>query len=123
MEYKFVGDGMGVPGLPHEISDEEAEQMGVTELLKAALDNGSYEAVSEQKAEGSGQQSAVSDQPSASDAIPKELDEFETKVIDELFELPTETPPPAPPQIQEDTEFGEESKPPDEKRTSKKRKE
>jgi hypothetical protein len=50
-EYKYVGDGVGVPGLPHEISDEEAEQLGVVELLKAAIENGSYESV-EQKAEG-----------------------------------------------------------------------
>lgn len=42
MEYKFIGEGAGVPGLPHEISDEEAESLGVTELLKAALENGSY---------------------------------------------------------------------------------
>jgi hypothetical protein len=41
-KYKYVGDGMGVPGLPHEISDEEVEALGVTELLKAALENGSY---------------------------------------------------------------------------------
>lgn len=43
MIYKYVGDGAGVPGLPHEISDEEADTLGVTDLLKAALENGSYE--------------------------------------------------------------------------------
>jgi hypothetical protein len=42
MKYKYVGDGAGVPGLPHEISDEEAESLGITELLKAAVENGSY---------------------------------------------------------------------------------
>ena len=42
MVYKFIGKGMGVPGLPHEISDEEAKRLGVGELLKAAIENGSY---------------------------------------------------------------------------------
>lgn len=42
VKYKFVGEGMGVPGLPHEISAEEAESLGVSELLKAAIENGSY---------------------------------------------------------------------------------
>jgi hypothetical protein len=47
-KYKYIGDGMGVPGLPHEISDELAETLAVTELLKAALENGSYEEVQEE---------------------------------------------------------------------------
>lgn len=42
MKYKFIGNGMGVPGLPHEISDEEAEQLGVAELLRNAVSNGNY---------------------------------------------------------------------------------
>jgi len=58
MKYKFVGDGAGVPGLPHEISDEEAEALGVTELLKAALENGSY--VEDQLSAVSNQRSAKS---------------------------------------------------------------
>lgn len=41
-KYKFVGDGAGVPGLPHEISDEEAEALGVADILKAAIENGRY---------------------------------------------------------------------------------
>ena len=41
--YKFVGEGMGVPGLPHEITDEEAAELEVTELLVAAIENGNYE--------------------------------------------------------------------------------
>ena len=47
MVYKFIGKGMGVPGLPHEISDEEAKRLGVGELLKAAIENGSYVAMDE----------------------------------------------------------------------------
>jgi hypothetical protein len=43
MNYKFVGEGMGVPGLPHVISDEEAEEQGLTELLRAAIENGNYQ--------------------------------------------------------------------------------
>lgn len=42
MKYQYVGDGVGVPGLPHEIDDAEAAALGVTELLKQAVENGSY---------------------------------------------------------------------------------
>ena len=47
MKYKFVGDGMGVPGLPNEVSDEEAEALGVKELLDEAVRNGNYRASDE----------------------------------------------------------------------------
>lgn len=40
--YKYVGDGMGVAGLPHEVSDDEAAELGVSEILKEAIANGSY---------------------------------------------------------------------------------
>jgi len=40
--YKFIGEGEGVPGLPHEITDEEAAALGVSDVLKAAVENGSY---------------------------------------------------------------------------------
>ena len=42
MNYKYIGDGAGVPGLPHEISDEEAQAQGLSDLLMAAVANGSY---------------------------------------------------------------------------------
>ena len=42
MQYKFVGDGMGVPGLPHQVSETEAESMGVSALLEEAIVNGNY---------------------------------------------------------------------------------
>lgn len=29
-KYRFVGEGQGVPGLPHVITDEEAKAMGNT---------------------------------------------------------------------------------------------
>jgi hypothetical protein len=45
MKYIFVGNGTGVPGLPHEISDDEAEALGVTEILEEAVRNGNYEPV------------------------------------------------------------------------------
>lgn len=32
----------GVPGLPHVISEDEAKKLGVEEILKAAVKNGSY---------------------------------------------------------------------------------
>ena len=40
--YKYIGDGAGVPGLPHEITDEAAEVLGVSDLLDGAIKNGSY---------------------------------------------------------------------------------
>jgi len=40
--YKYIGDGAGVPGLPHEITDEAAKALGVTEILDGAIKNGSY---------------------------------------------------------------------------------
>jgi len=43
MKYRYVGDGLGIPGLPHEITDEEAREQGLAELLKAAVENGSYQ--------------------------------------------------------------------------------
>lgn len=46
MKYQFVGEGDGVPGLPHVISDEEAARLGLGEMLRAAIENGNYRAVS-----------------------------------------------------------------------------
>ena len=40
--YRYVDNGDGVPGLPFEISDEEAAAQGVSELLRAAIENGNY---------------------------------------------------------------------------------
>ncbi len=45
MKYIFVGEGIGVPGLPHEITDDEAKDLGVSEILKAAVENGNYKAI------------------------------------------------------------------------------
>lgn len=47
--YRFIGEGAGVPGLPHEITDEEALQSGLSEVLQAAIANGNY---AEVEAEG-----------------------------------------------------------------------
>lgn len=38
--YKFTGDGAGVPGLPHEIPEEQARAYG--ELFQSALEAGLY---------------------------------------------------------------------------------
>ena len=40
--YRFAGDGLGVPGLPHEVSMQEAIELGVDELLKEAIKAGAY---------------------------------------------------------------------------------
>lgn len=44
MNYKYIGDGAGIPGLPHEISDEEAAERDLTELLSEAIKAGKYQA-------------------------------------------------------------------------------
>jgi len=49
MKYKFVGNGRGIPGLPHEVSDEDVKVLGMEEVLKAALKNGNYVKVEEKK--------------------------------------------------------------------------
>ena len=40
--FVYVGDGEGVPGLPHQLTAAEAEAIGVKELLEAAIKNGNY---------------------------------------------------------------------------------
>ena len=47
LHYKFVGDGLGVPGLPAEIDYDEAQRSGVVPLLQAAIENGNYIEVKE----------------------------------------------------------------------------
>ena len=41
-QFRFVGDGAGVPGLPHVISEDQARSDGVLELLEAAIQAGNY---------------------------------------------------------------------------------
>ena len=40
--FVFVGDGLGVPGLPHRITLARALALNLSELLRAAIDNGNY---------------------------------------------------------------------------------
>jgi len=40
--YKFVGEGAGVPGLPHTINVTQALELGVMDILKGAIANGNY---------------------------------------------------------------------------------
>lgn len=48
-DYLYVGNGAGVPGLPHRISDDEAAAQGLTELLEDALAAGNYEKIGGKK--------------------------------------------------------------------------
>lgn len=41
-KYRFCGNGEGVAGLPHEVSEEEAYQMGLAAVLQAAIKLGHY---------------------------------------------------------------------------------
>jgi len=40
--YRFVGVGQGIPGLPHEVTDEQAKALGLADILKSAVANGNY---------------------------------------------------------------------------------
>jgi hypothetical protein len=40
--YVYDGDGLGVPGLPREITQAQADADGCGELLKNAIDLGVY---------------------------------------------------------------------------------
>ncbi|PKN93017.1 MAG: hypothetical protein CVU44_11335 [Chloroflexi bacterium HGW-Chloroflexi-6] len=40
--YVFVGDGLGVPGLAHEITQAQADADGVGELLTQCISLGVY---------------------------------------------------------------------------------
>lgn len=46
-KYQFIGEGKGVPGLPHELTEVEAQELGVETLLADALANGLYEVIQE----------------------------------------------------------------------------
>ena len=40
--YQYVGEGLGIPGLPHEMTRAQAEQQGVAGLFEACLERGVY---------------------------------------------------------------------------------
>jgi hypothetical protein len=48
--YRFCGDGLGIPGLPHEITREQADAAGVLVLLDTAIEAGAYAAQPESEA-------------------------------------------------------------------------
>lgn len=41
-QYKYVGNGEGIPGLPHEVDEDKAASRGVLDLLLAAVQAGQY---------------------------------------------------------------------------------
>lgn len=47
--YIYVGEGAGVPGLPHEVTDDQAEALGAIDILTQAIANGSYKLVGPEK--------------------------------------------------------------------------
>ena len=49
--FRFMGDGLGIPGLPHEITAEEAKALGVEDILAAAVARGAYQEIKEIKPE------------------------------------------------------------------------
>ncbi len=43
--YRFIGAGAGIPGLPHEVTDEQARELGLEDMLRAAMAAGTYEGI------------------------------------------------------------------------------
>jgi hypothetical protein len=43
--YRFRGNGLGVPGLPHELTREQAEKDGILDQLDAAIAAGVYQQI------------------------------------------------------------------------------
>lgn len=41
--------GAGIPGLPHEVTESEAERLGLKQVFQDAVKNGSYKAKAEPK--------------------------------------------------------------------------
>lgn len=46
IRYRYVGDGLGVPGLPHEIESKSGLPEHLKAVLESALEIGTYERVS-----------------------------------------------------------------------------
>lgn len=44
-QFRYIGGGRGVPGLPHILTWQEALRLGVDDALEAAVMNGKYEQV------------------------------------------------------------------------------
>jgi hypothetical protein len=40
--YRFCGEGLGIPGLPHEVTKAQAEKSGLLEVLQRAVELGVY---------------------------------------------------------------------------------
>lgn len=43
--YQYIGEGRGVPGLPHRLTDIDVQRLGVERLLADALKAKNYEVV------------------------------------------------------------------------------
>lgn len=49
-QYRYIGDGEGIPGLPHLLTAAWAEQHGVLGLMQDAIAAGKYEEITPKKA-------------------------------------------------------------------------
>ena len=50
--YIFIGEGAGIPGLPHQVTKKEAKIRKVGELLEVAIKKGVYVEKKEEKTKG-----------------------------------------------------------------------
>lgn len=42
LAYIYAGDGLGVPGLPHQVTRSQASELGLLDLLETAIAAGTY---------------------------------------------------------------------------------
>lgn len=44
-QFRFCGNGLCIPGLPHELTAAQAQALGLLDELNAAVENGVYKAI------------------------------------------------------------------------------
>lgn len=45
--YIYRGEGLGIPGMPHELTRSQAAELGVLDLLETAIASGVYQPAEE----------------------------------------------------------------------------
>lgn len=54
MKYEYVGSGQGVPGLPSPVSTQEANELGLGEVLKECVKEGLYKEIKKKAVKADG---------------------------------------------------------------------
>lgn len=63
--YKYIGDGAGVPGLPHSLTEDEAAALppALAEQFKSTLEAGLYQITSTDALSGASRQASADEAP------------------------------------------------------------